>query len=142
MSAYADSSFLVSLYVFDSNSAEAATQIKRVKLPVLLTAFGEVELTNAFHLRIFRRELKPSKVRAAQALFRADLQNGVFELKPLTLEVFDRAKVLARVHTPRLGTRTLDLLHVAAALDLRADTLLTFDINQSKLAKAEGLVVP
>ena len=142
MSAYADSSFLVSLYVFDSNSAEAATRIKRVKLPVLLTAFGEVELTNAFHLRIFRRELKPSKVRAAQALFPADLQNGVFELKPLTLEVFDRAKVLARVHTPRLGTRTLDLLHVAAALDLRADTLLTFDINQSKLAKAEGLVVP
>ncbi len=96
MSAYADSSFLVSLYVFDSNSTQAAKHIKRVKLPVLLTAFGEVELTNAFHLRIFRRELGPSKVRAAQALFQADMENGVFGLKPLTLEVFDRAKFLAR----------------------------------------------
>ena len=65
MSAFADTSFLVSLYVFDSSSARAAAQIKRVKLPVLLTAFREVELTNAFHLRLFRRELGPSKIRAA-----------------------------------------------------------------------------
>lgn len=63
MRAYADTSLLVSLYVFEANSERAAAQMKRVKLPILLTALGEIELTNAFHLRIFRKELKPVQVR-------------------------------------------------------------------------------
>jgi len=42
----------------------------------------------------------------------------------------------------RLGTRTLDVLHFASALVLKADTFYTFDVNQGKLAKAEGLAVP
>jgi predicted nucleic acid-binding protein len=142
LSAYADTSLLVSLYVFDSNSARAAAQIKRVNLPVWLTAFGEIELTNAFHLRIFRRELRLAQVRVAQALFRKDMEGGVFELRNLTPQVFERAKLIAQKHTPRLGTRTLDLLHVASALELEADTFLTFDHRQNELAKAEGLRVP
>ena len=55
---------------------------------------------------------------------------------------FDRAKRLAEKQTLRLGTRTLDVLHVASALVLKADTFYTFDVNQRKMAKAEGLVVP
>ncbi len=38
--------------------------------------------------------------------------------------------------------RRVDVFHVASALVLRADTFYTFDINQGKLAKAEGLAVP
>ena len=42
--------------------------------------------------------------------------------------------------TPRLGTRTLDVLHVVSALALQADTFYTFDTRQAKLAAAEGLL--
>lgn len=142
MSAYADTSFLVSLYVLDANSARAAAQMKHAKVPILLTPFGELELTNAILLRLFRRELLPSKVKAAQALLRKDIEDGIFLLEPLAGAVYERAKQIARRRTPRLGTRTLDVLHVASAVVLQAETFYTFDRSQGKLAKAEGLTVP
>ncbi len=122
MSAYADTSFLVSLYVLDANSALAAARMEQAKLPILLTPFGELELTNAISLRLFRRELPASKVKAPEGLF-------------------DRAMQMARRRTPQLGTRTLDVLHVASAMKLQADMFYTFDRNQEKLARAEGLPV-
>ena len=142
MSAYVDTSFLVSLYVLDGNSARAAARLKPAPLPIALTFFNEVELTNAFYLRFFRKEVDLAGIRAAQSLFQEDVENGIFEVRVLSSAVFERAKRLAEVHTRRLGTRTLDILHVASALVLKADTFYTFDGNQEKLAKAEGLVVP
>ena len=142
MSPYADTSFLVSLYVLDSNSALAAEQMKHIKLPVWLTPFGEVELVNALYLRLFRRELLRSQVNTAHSLLTRDIQDGVFATKPLMSAVYARAKLISRKQTPRLGTRTLDVLHVASALVLQADPFFTFDRNQGKLAKAMGLVVP
>jgi predicted nucleic acid-binding protein len=46
---------------------------------------------------------------------------------------------LARRHGPTLGVRTLDSLHVACALELRAERFWTFDERQMKLADAVGL---
>jgi len=40
------------------------------------------------------------------------------------------------------GWRFADILHVATALQLGAETFLTFDDNQCALAETEGLVVP
>jgi predicted nucleic acid-binding protein len=142
LSAYADTSFLVSLYVLDGNSARATAQMKAIKLPVLLTPFGELELANALYQRVFRKELISSTINAAHALFTQDIREGIFEPRFLSQTVYDRAKVIARKHTPRLGTRTLDVLHVASALVLQADAFYTFDRNQGKLARAEGLAVP
>ncbi len=42
--------------------------------------------------------------------------------------------------TSDLGTRTLDILHLAAAMVLGADSFQTFDDRQRKLAKFAGLV--
>lgn len=142
MSAYADTSFLASLYVLDDNSALAAARMKRAKLPLLITAFGELELTNAVALRLFRKELSASQVKAAHALIRKDLEDGILMVSGLPASVFERAKQMARRQTARLGTRTLDVLHVASALVLQADTFYTFDTRQAKLAGAEGLLVP
>jgi len=54
---------------------------------------------------------------------------------------FERCAELARRHGPKLGVRTLDSLHVACALELKAERFWTFDERQAKLAKAEGLKV-
>lgn len=51
----------------------------------------------------------------------------------------NRAAELSRKHTPRLGTRSADVLHVACALELRLSHFLTFDERQRKLAAAAGL---
>ncbi len=116
--------------------------MKQAKLPILLTPFGELELINAILLRLFRRGLLPPKVKAAHALVRKDIEDGVFLLKPLTATVYERAKQIARRRTPQLGTRTVGVLHVASALVWQADTFYTFDGSQGKLATAEGLTVP
>lgn len=125
----------------DANSAAAAKRMQRAALPVLLSPFGEVEVTNAFYLRLFRKEIHRGNLKIAQKLLRDDVTNGIFELRPLSLTVFDEARRLAEKYTGRLGTRSLDLLHVASALVFRAEGFYTFDEKQRKLAKAEGLLV-
>ena len=46
---------------------------------------------------------------------------------------------LGRRYGPKLGVRTLDSLHVACALEFKAERFWTFDDRQSKLARAVGL---
>ena len=57
-------------------------------------------------------------------------------------DVVVEAKRLSATHTLTGGHRGFDILHVATALTVKAQQLLTFDGNQKKLAEAEGLVVP
>lgn len=141
MSVYADTSFLVSLYVLDVNSARADATMRRTNLPVAISALVELELTNAISMRLFRRELKTAEAKAAYALVRKDIEDGVLESKPIPNVAFERAKQIARRGTPRLGTRTIDVLHVALALEFRAEAFYTFDARQAKLAVAEGLAL-
>jgi len=133
---YLDSSVLVSLYSLDANSAPAARLLENLKGERLISSYGQLEVTNALHLRVFRKELPSSQVQHALKIFEQDLRDGVFRLRALPEGVFERSARIARQTTPRLGTRTADLLHVAAALELGADYLYTFDDRQKKLAEA------
>ncbi len=116
--------------------------MRGVRLPLLITPLGELELLNALHLRIFRGELSHSEIKSASSFFRADIEGGVLAVKSLPLSAFERAKRIAREKTATLGTRTIDVLHVASALVLRADSFCTFDKQQRVLAKDEGLSLP
>ena len=142
MTAYADASFLVSLYTLDANSAAAASQMTKLARALFLTPFGELELLNALARRVFRGELSSKEVAAAEAALREDIEKGLYVLQPCSLAVFEKAKETARKRTAHLGTRTLDVLHVASALVLQAETYHSFDRNQKKLARAEGLKTP
>jgi predicted nucleic acid-binding protein len=136
---YADSSFLVSLYSTDANSAHAAAQMTRLRGEVVLTALAELELTNAFQLHVFRKEATETEISRAQAKFEEHVRDGVFTLLPLSLTVYENARQIARKRTAYLGCRTLDILHVVSALLLQADRFWTFDQRQASLARAEGL---
>jgi len=56
-------------------------------------------------------------------------------------QAFELCADLARRYGTKFGMRTLDSLHVASALELKADRFWTFDERQGKLAKAMGLKV-
>ena len=127
--------------MLDANSERAAASIQQAKLPIVLTTFGELELANAISLRLFRRELASSRVKATRALVQQDLINRVLLVSPLTTRIFVRAMQIARQRTPQLGTRTLDILHVASAMELKTDMFYTFDRKQEELARAEGLAL-
>lgn len=141
MSTYADTSFLVSLYVFDDNSPQASAIFAEVSFPFLLTPLLEAEIVNAFYLRIFRKESREKQIMTSLELFGKDVRSGVFELKSFSNEIFRQASQISSRRTAKLGTRTLDLLHVASAVFLQTERFCTFDKKQSELARAEGLVV-
>ena len=141
MIAFADSSFLFSLYAQDANSAAAIARVKYAVAPLLSTDLGELEITNGVALRLFRKELRPIEARSVLDLFRKDIETGVVRIIPLPSSAYQQAAQIAARHTPALGTRTLDVLQVVSALVLKADTFFTFDQKQAKLASALGLRV-
>ena len=139
MKIYADASFLVSLYSLDANSVAAAKTVKASVGDRFLTIFGELEVINAFGLRLFRKEITTAQAQSSVTDFENDLRDGIFQLRGLPETVFERARQLSRHTTAKRGTRTADILHVAAALELGVDCLYSFDQNQRKLAQSVRL---
>lgn len=74
-------------------------------------------------------------------LLAEDLREGVYEFRMIPEPAYARAKALSGDWTPTLGTRTADLLHVAAALELKATAFYSFDAQQARAAQAVGLQV-
>ena len=139
MIASLDTSFLVSLYSIDANSATASRTLQTSTAKLIITSLAELEFVNALSLRVFRKEITSTQSQAALNAFEQDLRDGVFQLRPLTEAIFLRARQLSRQTTARLGTRTADLLHLAAALELQSGQFYTFDRQQRKLAQTMRL---
>jgi predicted nucleic acid-binding protein len=137
VTAYPDTSFLVSVYLTDAHSSEADQLMFEYRSSLVLTPLHELEFSNAVELAVFRRAITATQATKARADFEQDVAH--WTLHPLPVNTFARAVTLARRHTARRGTRSLDILHVAAALTLGAEAFLTFDHRQHRLAKAEGL---
>jgi hypothetical protein len=138
--AYADTGFLVSLYGQDSQSPRARTLAKPQPI-FILTPLGETEFANALELQVFRNHWTRREAQTIYGHFLQHQATGVIRSEPFPLQAWERALVLLRRHSAKLGTRTLDVLHVAAALVLRPDMFFTFDMRQGNLARAEGLRV-
>jgi predicted nucleic acid-binding protein len=142
MTGYADTSFLVSLYTQDANSIEASEALLERRVPVLITPFGEAEFVNSVEQRVFRKELSPAQSETALREFQRDLDAASFLIvRPVPSPTYDRAILLSRQHTRTLGTRGMDIVHVAIALELKVTDFFTFDKDQAKLAKRAGLAV-
>jgi predicted nucleic acid-binding protein len=169
MSATADSSLIVALYLNEPDSTRADAACASVAPPVRLTDWHRVEIANAF-----QRAVKTGRITSAQAVqlwqdFTDDVALGRFEIVAV-----DHAAVLARTialtqkYTATTGTRSLDLIHIASTIEIgftdwmRLDKLqrqmlgmtgkapgieigvthfLSFDNRQRQVASAEGLIV-
>jgi hypothetical protein len=142
MVAFADTGFIASLYLEESTSkaADAALGTKRVPLP--LTPLAALELRNAFNRAVQRQRITAAQRDALWQDVEADLASGFLVLTPVAAdELHHKARQLSDRYTPTLGTRSLDLLHVAAALVLQAKVFFSFDDRQRKAAASEGLKV-
>jgi predicted nucleic acid-binding protein len=137
---YADSSFFVAHYLQDRHSHEVAQRMAH-KPRVWLTPFQRVELVHAIQQYVFRGTITVHEADIVMAAFQQDNAAGVWVLADLPEATFTTCERLARQHVPKLGVRTLDSLHVAAALELKADSFWTFDERQARMAEAAGLAV-
>ena len=142
MNLYADTSVLFSLYVTDANSPRADAWRQANPVPLGFTGFHRIELRNALSLAVFQQRLTAAESLAAWQEVQQELASGLLVAKPdLWGKLVREAESLAEHHTPVIGARSLDILHVAAALVLGATEFCTFDTRQGKLAKAAGLHV-
>jgi len=142
LTVYLDTSFLVSLYTQDAHSHRAASYITKAAAPFPLTGFLRAETTNAIELRIFRGEITAFQASQALGDLTSDLNTSLYYEAPMPPDVYETAQRLSRKHTATLGSRTLDILHVASALVLKADAFYTFDRRQARLARAAGVKTP
>ncbi len=142
MSYYADSSFLVSCYILDANTSQVQSYLSSTAAPLVFTTLHALEVRNAFKLGVFRGFFPTKDAAAAWANLEADLSSGRLVKTVVKWPlVFRLAARLSEHHSETLGTRSIDILHVATARSLRAVELVSFDTRQRALATALGLAV-
>ena len=137
---YADPSALLKLYIHQPESVAMNAWRARTKGALAVTHHGRVEIINGICLAAFRRDITAEALSDSLSSFEEDFAEGRYiQADLLWRAALRRAGELSRVHTPALGCRSLDVLHVASALELGLRTFVTFDQRQQKLARAAGL---
>ena len=127
----------------DAHTQRAVARMARQSLPLPFVWLHQLELRNALRLRVFRAEITPAQRDASLNAMLADLSGGMLAVvAPPLAEVMIEAERLSALYSETLGTRSLDVLHVASALVLGRSEFLTFDNRQGALASAAGLKVP
>lgn len=138
MTAYTDTSFLTAVYLRDVHSREAYNRMAvHPNLPI--SPFGRAEFANAIYRQVFLQRISEIDARRAWENFEFDCRSGTLQTTAFPETAWNVIVDLARRFVPALGVRTLDTLHIACALELRANKFWTFDERQAKLAKAVGL---
>jgi len=138
---YVDSSVLVAVYVPERFSKAARHAVRAVP-QVPFTQLHELEILNAFELLVGRSLITRDECRAIRAQLQEDLESHRLPRVFLDLEsVWTGAGDLSRTYTSRFLTRSLDLLHVAAAQVMGCMTFLSADDRQLAVANAVGLKV-
>lgn len=140
MRTYLDSSALVPIYVPEQFSSSARIAVQEAG-QVPFTALHQLEVPNAFEMLVGRGLLTRGEGHAIQRQLQEDLEHQRLSAVSLDLEqVFIDAARLSREHTAKLRTRSLDLLHVAAAHARGCSSLVSADDRQLAVARASGLL--
>jgi len=149
MSVYPDTSFLCSLYREQEHSSSADEYRDSMTGPLPFSRLLEFEFLQAIELQVWLhaqdRTKGYSRHQADQMIadWESDVAAGLNRLVSVDHDlVLGLARKLSRNRTAQGGHRTLDILHVATAVHLQAETFLTFDARQRQLAEASGLTVP
>ena len=137
---YFDTSALRPLFIHEERSQRVSRYLRRHRAAIRITRFGYAELINSIACAVFREDISPAQFSAPVADMDVDLKaQRVTIVDLLWRGAKDRATQVSRKHTPELGSRMLDVLHVASALELGVKTIITYDQRQMELARSAGL---
>jgi predicted nucleic acid-binding protein len=139
---YADPSALALLYLRQPASQAVAKWRWKLTGSLPVTHHGRVEIMNAIALAAFRGKLTGEQaIRAWQSL-NEDFAAGRFiQVDILWRAALNRAAEFSRTFSVKLGTRSLDVLHISCAVELGLSNFLSFDEKQKALATEAGLKV-
>ncbi len=143
MKPYADSSFLVALYLQQQSTSKAVEFMTRFGKPLPFTPWHRLEVRNAIRVAHHNGIIELAECKSQLKQLDGDLRDEtvLVHLGIDWTDVLRKAEHLGSKHNIAIGCRSADLFHIAAALDGGCDTFLTFDSRQGSLAKAAGLEV-
>jgi uncharacterized protein len=128
--------------VHDDRSVRFCAWRMRTPGALPITRFGRAESVNSVSLAVHRKIISSEGARSALDDLNADIRAGRLSLADaLWRRTLDLAADLSERHTARLGTRSLDVLHVATAITLGMKQFVTYDERQGALAKVTGMKV-
>jgi predicted nucleic acid-binding protein len=137
---YLDTGVLVKLYYPEEGSESISNWIRAQAASILFTSLHELELKNAFALKVFRSEITPEKQEDVAAMIESDVEKNILQrMQPDWGVVFmETIKHISRCSSKH-GTRSLDILHIACAKALGCTSFLSNDERQKECAASTGL---
>ncbi|MCH2156498.1 MAG: type II toxin-antitoxin system VapC family toxin [Opitutales bacterium] len=142
MNIYYDTGLILKLYTQEPESDSVIRFITDKSAPIPFLSIHKSECTAALHQKVFRREYLLADANRALSDIDEDQRKGI--LKPLSPEweyTWNKTIELSCSHASQIGSRTLDTLHVAAALELGFREFASSDGRQKELARRTGLTV-
>ena len=140
MSLYYDSGVLVKLYVREELSDAVARFLAERREAVVINDLHEIEMRNALRLKRFREEIEDEQLAASMVMLSSDLAaRRLIRTVVDWQSVFAEAERLSATATIGTGVRTIDLLHVAAAISQGASELVSLDHRQRAAARFAGI---
>lgn len=136
---YFDTSALAKWYLNEAGSEEVEAYL-RAHGPVAISDLTVVEMQSLLARRRRDREIAALLEGEVLAAFREDMRHGHLVRHPLPQGWAEGAGNLLS-SLPRVPLRTLDAIHLVAALETGAETLATCDRVMAAAAKSLGLAV-
>lgn len=137
---YWDTSVIIKLYFKEADSRFVVRKANEFDCSIPLTLLHELEITNALELKRFRGELTSAQLSKADSLISRHKGEGIFHRPVIEIpDIFRLAMDFSRRFTHITGSRSLDILHVAAASSLKSEGFFSNDHRQLELAESAGL---
>jgi len=136
---YLDTSALLKLYVREQGSDVVQRLVSSQDLPLPIWEIQQAELINALRLKAFWNEITATQAESQIELFHNRRKRGLYIFPDIDRNSLMKCFLRLSEETPRLGCRTMDILHVACALEIAATSFLSFDSRQNTLAALAGL---
>jgi len=141
---YWDMSCILALYIKESLSPQAVALATKQEQALTSSAILEHEMIFALHAKEAKGEIPKGSAIRVLTKFQSDLLRGRFMIAPLGRDIVNQAsriaKDCAQAGLP-LFLRTLDGIHIATAIELKASVIITSDKRMAAAAAHLGVSV-
>jgi predicted nucleic acid-binding protein len=138
---FADASFLVSAFLGDANGSKAWKWWASSKAVLHVSRLVLLEAENTIRSSVFQHAVAQQDSIEALHLLKRALADGVLVRREISsARLYPAAQRICMRHTGPETFGTMDIIHVACAVELGVTHFISFDRSQRKLAAAEGLV--
>jgi predicted nucleic acid-binding protein len=138
---YSDTSFLFAIYQSrDAFHVPAKKLMARNLDAIAFTLLGEFELLNNVHRALASGTIGRAEHDAILRQVETDETDGILVRQAIyDADLYARARAISKKFSVETNSRSLDVLHVAAAELLCVTSFVSFDIKQRLLAQKVGL---